>query len=104
MDRPPGPAPRAAHDVIAEANPRRPQARDLFLDVLDPELEAVPAAGRGQGASATPEADRAHRRDIVAAFLTASQEGDFSALLVLLDPDVVLRADAGHIAALDVTL
>ena len=29
------------------------------------------------------------------AFLAASQEGNFEALLAILDPDVVLRADAG---------
>jgi RNA polymerase sigma-70 factor (ECF subfamily) len=31
----------------------------------------------------------------VDAFLTASREGDFGALLALLDPDVVLRIDGG---------
>lgn len=35
-----------------------------------------------------------HRREIVAAFLAASREGNFDALLKLLAPDVVLRADA----------
>jgi RNA polymerase sigma-70 factor (ECF subfamily) len=33
------------------------------------------------------------RREIVAAFLAASRGGDFGALLELLDPEVVLRAD-----------
>jgi RNA polymerase sigma factor (sigma-70 family) len=42
-----------------------------------------------QGAS-----DRARQRDVVNAFLAASREGDFAALLTLLDPDVVLRVDA----------
>jgi ketosteroid isomerase-like protein len=32
-------------------------------------------------------------REIVAAFLAASREGDFGALLAVLDPDVVLSAD-----------
>ena len=36
---------------------------------------------------------RDRQRDIVDAFLAASREGDFAALLALLDPDVVLRAD-----------
>lgn len=49
---------------------------------------------RVQGASATPEADRARQREVVSAFLAASQSGDFSALLAILDPNVVLRADA----------
>lgn len=39
------------------------------------------------------------RRAIVEAFLKASREGDFGALLSLLDPDVVLRADAAAVAA-----
>ena len=40
-------------------------------------------------------ADRARQREIVTAFRAASQVGDFEALLAMLDPDVVLRADAG---------
>jgi hypothetical protein len=35
---------------------------------------------------------------VVAAFLAASQSGDFAGLLALLDPDVVLRADAAAVA------
>jgi len=31
---------------------------------------------------------------VVAAFLAASREGDFDALLTMLDPDIVLRADS----------
>ena len=42
---------------------------------------------------------RARQRGIVTAFLTASQTGDFSALLAILDPDVVLRADASAVEA-----
>jgi RNA polymerase sigma factor (sigma-70 family) len=42
-----------------------------------------------------PNADLARQRDIVGAFLTAARKGDFGALLTVLDPDVVLRADAG---------
>jgi RNA polymerase sigma-70 factor (ECF subfamily) len=38
-------------------------------------------------------ADRARQRAVVDAFLAASRSGDFEALLALLDPDVVLRAD-----------
>ena len=57
------------------------------------------ARRRVQGAPANPEADRARQREIVSAFLAASQNGDFSALLSILDPDVVLRADASVVAA-----
>ena len=46
-----------------------------------------------QGAAAVPGADLARRRAVVDAFLAASRRGDFDALLALLDPDVVLRAD-----------
>lgn len=54
---------------------------------------------RAQGAPLDREADRARQREIVAAFLAASQAGDFSALLAILDPDVVLRADASAVEA-----
>ena len=57
------------------------------------------ARRRVQGAPANPEADRARQREIVSAFLAASQNGDFFALLNILDPDVVLRADASVVAA-----
>ena len=51
------------------------------------------ARRRVQGASADAPADRARQRAVVDAFLAASRGGDFEALLALLDPDVVLRAD-----------
>ncbi len=50
------------------------------------------ARRRVQGTTA-PAADRERQRAIVEAFLAAARAGDFSALLALLDPDVVLRAD-----------
>src|SRR5436190_416876 len=50
------------------------------------------ARRRVQGAT-VPEADLARRRAVVDAFLAASRGGDFEALLAVLDPDVVLRAD-----------
>jgi ketosteroid isomerase-like protein len=37
----------------------------------------------------------ARQREVLDAFLAASREGDFGRLLAILDPDVVLRADAG---------
>ena len=51
------------------------------------------ARRRVQGAPAVAEADRARQRGVVDAFLAASRQGDFDALLATLDPDVVLRAD-----------
>jgi RNA polymerase sigma-70 factor (ECF subfamily) len=51
---------------------------------------------RVQGGAGASDPDRARRREIVDAFLAASRDGDFDALLALLDPDIVLRAD--HVA------
>jgi len=51
------------------------------------------ARRRVQGATTDPAADRARQRSVVDAFLAAAREGRFEALLTLLDPDVVLRAD-----------
>jgi RNA polymerase sigma-70 factor (ECF subfamily) len=51
------------------------------------------ARRRVQGASPAP-ADVSRRREIVDAFLAASRGGDFEALLAVLDPDVVVRADS----------
>jgi hypothetical protein len=49
---------------------------------------------RVQGAGGPPEVEPARRRQVVAAFLAAARRGDFGALPALLDPDVVMRADA----------
>jgi RNA polymerase sigma-70 factor (ECF subfamily) len=48
-----------------------------------------------QGATAAPEPDRARQRAVVDAFFAASRSGDFDALVAVLDPDIVLRADTG---------
>jgi RNA polymerase sigma-70 factor (ECF subfamily) len=55
------------------------------------------ARRRVQGADATTGANLEHRRKIVDAFLAASRGGDFDALLELLDPQVVLHADAAAV-------
>ncbi|MGH3416273.1 MAG: RNA polymerase subunit sigma-70, partial [Actinocrinis sp.] len=66
-------------------------------------IERTPAAARqlasrarrrvkGRGPAAK-SGDLARQRRVVDAYLAASREGDFDALLTLLDPDVVLRAD-----------
>ncbi|RFU38491.1 RNA polymerase subunit sigma-70, partial [Actinomadura logoneensis] len=49
------------------------------------------ARRRVRGARA--DAAAAREREVVTAFLAASREGDFEALLSLLDPDAVLRSD-----------
>ncbi|RDI53373.1 sigma-70 family RNA polymerase sigma factor [Nocardia mexicana] len=48
-----------------------------------------------QGRAAAPDPDLSRQRRVVDAFLTAAREGDFDALLGILDPDIVLRADPG---------
>jgi RNA polymerase sigma-70 factor, ECF subfamily len=55
------------------------------------------ARRRVQGAATVPDADLTRQREVVDAFLAASREGDFDALLAVLDPDVVLRADRGAV-------
>jgi RNA polymerase sigma factor (sigma-70 family) len=42
-----------------------------------------------------PDADLARQRDVVDAFFLAAREGNFGALVNLLDPEVVVRIDAG---------
>jgi RNA polymerase sigma factor (sigma-70 family) len=53
------------------------------------------ARRRIQGENVVPDADLAAQRKVVEAFHAAAREGNFDALLEILDPDVVLRADAG---------
>ena len=78
---------------------------DMFavpFDEIAPIVARSPAAARQlasrarrrvQQADAVPEAEAARRKEIVGAFLAASRGGDFEALLAMLDPDIVLRAD-----------
>jgi RNA polymerase sigma-70 factor (ECF subfamily) len=75
---------------------------DVPFDEIAPIIErsagatrqiASRARRRVRGAEASPTANPARRREIVDAFLAASRGGDFDALLAVLDPDVVLRAD-----------
>jgi RNA polymerase sigma factor (sigma-70 family) len=52
---------------------------------------------RVQGADGPRDPDPPRQREVVDAFLAASRGGDFEALLALLDPEVVLRADAATV-------
>jgi RNA polymerase sigma factor (sigma-70 family) len=56
------------------------------------------ARRRVRGTRTAPDADLAQQRAIVNAFQAASRDGDFDALLAVLDPDVVIRADRGVLA------
>jgi RNA polymerase sigma-70 factor (ECF subfamily) len=58
------------------------------------------ARRRVRGARTTPDGDATRQRAVVDAFFAASRGGDFEGLVALLDPDVVLRADAGEGSAL----
>ena len=80
---------------------------DMFavpFDEIAPIVDRTPQAARKlasrarqriQGERAVPDADLATQRRVTEAFLAAAHEGDFEALLEVLDPDVVLRADFG---------
>jgi RNA polymerase sigma factor (sigma-70 family) len=52
------------------------------------------ARRRVQGAP-RPDADLTRQREVVDAFFAAARDGDFEALVAVLDPDVVLRSDGG---------
>ena len=56
------------------------------------------ARRRVQG-TPVPDADLARQRAVVDAFLAATRDGDFEALMAVLDPDVVRRADFGPVPA-----
>ena len=77
---------------------------DVPFDEIAPIMGKTPAAARQMasrarrrvhGAATPPDADIGAQREVVAAFLAAARGGDFDALLRLLDPDVVVRADLG---------
>lgn len=80
---------------------------DLFavpFDDIAPVLERTPAATRQLASRARrrvrdtappSDADATRQREALDAFRAAARTGDFQALLAVLHPDVVLRADAG---------
>ena len=79
---------------------------DLPFDEIAPVVGRSPAAARQlasrarrrvRGAATVPRPDLPSRQTLVDAFLAASRGGDFEALLAVLDPDVVLRADSATV-------
>jgi RNA polymerase sigma factor (sigma-70 family) len=87
-----------------------PPERIAFVlhDMFDvPFDEIAPIVGRSEAAARqlasrarrrvrgapVPDADLSRQREVVDAFLAGSREGDLEAILAVLDPDVVLRAD-----------
>ncbi|WP_438828703.1 sigma-70 family RNA polymerase sigma factor [Streptomyces klenkii] len=80
---------------------------DMFhvpFDDIAPLIEKTPAATRQlasrarrrvQGQAPAPDPDLARQRAAVEAFFAAARDGDFEALVSVLDPDVILRSDGG---------
>jgi RNA polymerase sigma-70 factor (ECF subfamily) len=80
---------------------------DMFavpFDQIAPIVDRSPEAARQlasrarrrvRGSAPVGDAHLDQQREVVEAFLAAAREGDFDALLAVLDPDVVLRADSG---------
>jgi len=58
------------------------------------------ARRRVQGRAPNPEPNLREQRQVVDAFLAAAREGDFEGLVAVLDPDIVLRADAGALTGM----
>ena len=84
---------------------------DMFgmpFDEIAAIVERTPAATRQlasrarrrvRGATPVSDPDLARQRKVVDAFLAAARNGDFDALVEVLDPDVVFRADRGRMMA-----
>jgi RNA polymerase sigma-70 factor (ECF subfamily) len=78
---------------------------DLPFEEIAPMVGRTPAAARQLASRArrrvkgaerpAPDPDLARQRRVVDAFFQAARGGDFDALVALLDPNVVLRADFG---------
>ena len=73
---------------------------DEIAPIVDRSSEAARqlasrARRRVRGAAPVPDADLSAQWEVVEAFLAAGRDGDFDALVAILDPDVVLRADGG---------
>jgi RNA polymerase sigma factor (sigma-70 family) len=77
-------------DQVAAVVGRSPAAAKML---------ASRARRRVQGTAAVPDPDLTRQRAVVDAFLAASRGGDFDALLAVLDPAVVVRADRAAVLA-----
>jgi RNA polymerase sigma-70 factor, ECF subfamily len=84
---------------------------DMFampFEEIAPIVERSPEAARQlasrarrrvRGTAPVVDADLTTQWEVVDAFLAAARDGDFDALVAVLDPDVVLRADGGAVRA-----
>jgi RNA polymerase sigma-70 factor (ECF subfamily) len=80
---------------------------DMFavpFEEIAPMIERTPTAARQlasrarrrvRGQAPEPDPDAGRQREVVSAFFAAARDGDFDALVAVLHPDVVLRADGG---------
>jgi RNA polymerase sigma factor (sigma-70 family) len=80
---------------------------DIFavpFDEIAPIVDRTPEAARQlasrarrrvQGEPTVPDTDLERQRELVDAFMAAARNGDFESLLLVLDPNVVVRADSG---------
>jgi RNA polymerase sigma factor (sigma-70 family) len=93
-------------DTLAPAERLAFVLHDVFavpFEEIAPIVERTPAAARQLASRArrrvkaaqVPDTDLARQREVVRAFLAAARGGDFEALVAVLDPEVVLRADRG---------
>jgi RNA polymerase sigma-70 factor, ECF subfamily len=84
---------------------------DMFgvpFEEIAPIVERSPEATRQLASRArrrvrgapVPDADLTAQWEVVDAFLAAVRDGDFDALVAVLDPEVVLRGDAGSLSGL----
>ena len=106
-----GPALLVVLDTLAPAERLAFVLHDMFavpFDDIAPIVGKSPAAARQlasrarrrvRGAEPASEADVRRQREVVDAFLAAARNGEFDALLELLDPDVVMRADPAAVLA-----
>jgi RNA polymerase sigma factor (sigma-70 family) len=58
------------------------------------------ARRRVQSKAPNSERDLRQQRRVIDAFMAAAQQGDFEGLVAVLDPDIVLRADAGALTGM----
>src|SRR4051794_12984052 len=94
----------AVLDTLAPAERLAFVLHDLFdvpFEEIAPIVDRSPAAARQLASrarrrvrGAEPPSSTERRREVVAAFLDASRNGEFTALLELLHPEAVLRSDA----------
>jgi RNA polymerase sigma factor (sigma-70 family) len=96
-------------DMLAPAERLAFVLHDMFampFDEIAPIVGRSPDAARQlasrarrrvQGSAAVPDVDPTRQREVVDAFLAAARAGDFDALIAVLDPDIVLRADRGAV-------